>query len=44
MSIDNSILKILNMEHEIFIEKRKIKGKRSLVYKEYLKNNFKYCL
>ena len=28
---------------DIFVEERKIKGKRSLVYLGYLKNNFEYC-
>ena len=49
MSINNCILKTLNMEdknvifNDFFVEERKIKGKRSLVYLGYLKNNFEYC-
>ena len=49
MSISNSILKSLNMEdkniifNENFIENRKIKGKKVLIYKGYLKNDYKYC-
>ena len=49
MSISNSILKSLNMEdknvifNEFFIENRKIKGKKVLVYKGYLKNDYEYC-
>lgn len=49
MSINNSILKILNMKdenikfNENFIEERIIKNKRSLVFKGYLENNFEYC-
>ena len=49
MSISNSILKSLNMEdknvifNENFVENRKIKGKKVLVYKGYLKNNYEYC-
>ena len=29
--------------NDFFVEERKIKGKRSLVYLGYLKNNFEYC-
>ena len=49
MSISNSILKSLNMEdknvifNENFVENRKIKGIKVLVYKGYLKNNYEYC-
>ena len=49
MSINNCILKTLNMEDknikffENFVEERKIKGKRSLVYKGYLENNYDFC-
>ena len=49
MSISNSILKSLNMEdkniifNENFIENRKIKNKKVLVYKGYLKNDYEYC-
>ena len=49
MSISNSILKSLNMEdenvifNENFVENRKIKGKKVLVYKGYLKNDYEYC-
>ena len=49
MSISNSILKSLNMKdeniifNEKFIENRKINGKRVLVYKGYLKNDYEYC-
>ena len=49
MPISNSILKSLNMEdeniifNENFIENRKIKGKKVLVYKGYLKNDYEYC-
>ena len=49
MSINNSILKLLNMEdkninfNENFVEERKIKNKRCLVILGYLKNDFEYC-
>ncbi len=48
MSINNSILKLLNMKDSnlIFDEnfcERNIKNKRSLIIKEYLKNKFEYC-
>ena len=49
MSINNSILKLLNMEDkninfkENFVEERKIKNKRCLVILGYLKNDFEYC-
>ena len=49
MSINNCILKTLNMEDENikfleeFLEERKIKGKRSLVYKGYLENKYDIC-
>ena len=49
MSINNCILKTLNMEEENikffdnFVEEKEIKGKRSLIYKGYLENNFEYC-
>ena len=49
MSITNSILKLLNMKHpnlifnENFIEERKIKNKRCLVFLGYLKNDFEFC-
>lgn len=49
MSINNSILKTLNMKdenitfNEKFVEKRKIKIINSLVYQGYLKNEYKYC-
>ena len=49
MSINNCILKTLNMEDENikfleeFLEERKIKGKRSLVYKGYLENKYDFC-
>ncbi len=49
MSINNSILKILNMEdknikfYENFIEERKISNKRSLVIVGYLKNKYECC-
>lgn len=49
MSINNSILKILNMKdenikfNENFIEERTIQNKRSLVFKGYLENNLEYC-
>ena len=49
MSINNCILKTLNMEDknikffENFVEERKIKGKRCLVYKGYLENNYDFC-
>ena len=49
MSISNFILKSLNMEdenvifNEKFVENRKIKGKKVLVYKGYLKNDYEYC-
>ena len=49
MSITNSILKLLNMKdsnlifNENFIDERKIKGKRCLIFSGYLKNNFEFC-
>lgn len=49
MSITNSILKLLNMKdpnlifNENFIEERKIKNKRCLVFLGYLKNDFEFC-
>ena len=49
MSITNSILKLLNMKdpnlvfNENFIDERKIKGKRCLVFLGYLKNDFEFC-
>jgi len=49
MSITNSITKLLNMEDknliftENFLEERKIKGKRCIVIKGYLKNDFDFC-
>ena len=49
MSINNCILKTLNMEEkniiffEEFVEEIKIKGKRSLIYKGYLENNYEFC-
>ena len=49
MSINNSILKLLNMKdkninfNENFVEERKIKNKRCLVILGYLKNDFEYC-
>ncbi len=49
MSINNSILKLLNMEDSNLIfdenicEERKIKNKRCLILKGYLKNEFEYC-
>ena len=49
MSISNSILKSLNMKdkniifNENFIENRKINGKKVLIYKGYLKNDYEYC-
>ena len=49
MSITNSILKLLNMEdnnlifNEIFLEEKKIKGRRCLTFIGYLKNEFEYC-
>ena len=49
MSIYNSILKVLNFKdkniifNENFIENRKIKNKNSLVFKGYLKNDYKCC-
>ena len=49
MSINNSILKLLNMEdkninfNENFVEEKKIKNKRCLVILGYLKNDFEYC-
>ena len=49
MSINNCILKILNMKEENvkfeenFVEERKIKGKRCLVYIGYLFNKYDFC-
>ena len=49
MSIINSILILLNMKdpnlifNENFIEERKIKNKRCLVFLGYLKNDFEFC-
>ena len=49
MSITNSILKLLNMKdlnlvfNENFINERKIKGKRCLIFSGYLKNDFEFC-
>ena len=49
MSINNYILKILNIKEENvifcenFVEERKIKGNRSLVFNGYLYNNYEYC-
>ena len=49
MSINNSILKLLNMKDsnlifdENFCQERNIKNKRSLIIKGYLKNEFEYC-
>lgn len=49
MSINNSIIKILNMEDknikfkENFIEERKIDKKRCLVFIGYLENEYEYC-
>ena len=49
MSINNSILKLLNMKDsnlifdENFCEERNIKNKRSLIIRGYLKNEFEYC-
>ena len=49
MSINNSILKLLNMKDsnlifdENFCEEKNIKNKRSLIIKGYLKNEFEYC-
>ena len=49
MSINNSILKLLNMKdknlnfNENFVVEREIKNKRCLVILGYLKNDFEYC-
>lgn len=49
MSINNCILKTLNLKdknikfEENFVEERKIKGNRCLVYIGYLENNFECC-
>ena len=49
MSINNSILKLLNMKdknlnfNENFVVGREIKNKRCLVILGYLKNDFEYC-
>ena len=49
MSINNSILKLLNMKdknlnfNENFVAEREIKNKRCLVILGYLKNDFEYC-
>ena len=49
MSINNSILKILNMKdknikfNENFLEERNIKNKRCLIFKAYLENSFECC-
>ena len=49
MSINNSILKLLNMKDsnlifdENFFEEMNIKNKRCLIIKGYLKNEFEYC-
>ena len=49
MSISNCILKTLNLKdknikfEEEFVEERKIKGNRCLVYIGYLENNFEFC-
>ena len=49
MSINNCILKTLNLKDknikfaENFVEERKIKGNRCLVYIGYLENNFECC-
>ena len=49
MSINNCILKTLNLKdenikfEENFVEERKMKGKRCLVYIGYLENNIEYC-
>lgn len=49
MSINNCILKTLNMKDENiiflenFVEKRKINKINCLIYKGYLKNSFQYC-
>ena len=49
MSIYNSILKILNFKdknvifNENFVENRKIKNKNTIVFKGYLKNDYKHC-
>ena len=49
MSINNSILKLLNMKDsnlifdENFCEERNIKNKRCLIIKGYLKNDLEYC-
>lgn len=49
MSINNSILKLLNMKDsnlifdENFCEERNFKSKRCLIIRGYLKNEFEYC-
>ena len=49
MSINNSILKLLNMKDsnlifdENFCEERNFKSKRCLIIRRYLKNEFEYC-
>ena len=49
MSINNCILKTLNLKdknikfEENFVEERKVKGKRCLIYIGYLENNIEYC-